>query len=70
MKILNGIPQNVKQKAFTVKDQAIILELDEYIEVKSIGYARNLKSDLSFICPDRIFTVWSENGKNFIGRIK
>lgn len=70
MEILTGIPQEIKQRSVAVKDLVTTLEVDAYIEVNSIGYARNLKSDLGILLPDKVFTVWTENGKNYIGRIK
>lgn len=70
MKILTGIPQEVKQRSVSIKDLVPTLEVDDYIEVNSKGYANNLKSDLGILLPDKIFKVWTEKGKNYIGRIK
>ena len=67
--IMTGIPVTAVEKQTNTKTKVDRLEVDQYVQVGSYGYAKNLKMEFHVKSKKR-FIAWKEDGKAFIGRVK
>lgn len=68
MNVIKGIPKHVK-KPKSLRAAVKNLNVDEYLQVKSLSYARNVQA-LMHSVTNRRYTTWKESGQSFIGRVE
>ena len=68
--ILSGIPDIAKQKKLNVEKIAQKLDIDEFIPINSLNYAKNVRAKLNKN-RKKEYAVWqNERNETFLGRVR